>query len=305
MNDRNSNLELLRRDRQIGIGVYDGLSALVATKCSADFLWLGSFSIAAARGLPDAGLIGSEALQDVVRAVARCTPLPLVVDLDSSFGDPACTYHTARGLFLAGAAAVAVEDGPLTKRSSLYLDQPHSVVPLADQIARITAARSAARSAGRGSVIGRTEALVSGLGHDEAMRRAQAFVAAGASGVLVQSLDPTGSEALDFALAWARRSTLLLVPTMYPGVERSKLFDAGASHVIYANQALRAAHGALERACAHLLGADATKGTEMSSVADVSDAVGASQLPMAGYGPPDVGPSATGSANDADHDHEV
>jgi phosphoenolpyruvate phosphomutase len=270
--------------RQVGIGVYDGLSTLVTTRHGADFLWLGSFSLSAALGLPDAGLIGSEALQDILRSVARCTTLPIVVDLDSSFGDPACTYHTSRGLFLAGASAVAIEDGPLAKRSSLYPDQSHSIVSLEEQRARLAAARAAAGSAGWGVVIGRTEALVCGLGVDEALRRAGASVDAGASGVLVQSLDVTGREVIAFARAWSRRSPLFVVPTAYPTITRATLFDAGASHVIYANQTVRAAHRALGRACAGILGSETAETPDMSSVAEISDEVGARRLPPANSG---------------------
>ena len=53
---------------KIGVGVYDGLSALVAAKWKFDFLWVSSFSCSAAAGLPDVGIIGVE---EILATAAR------------------------------------------------------------------------------------------------------------------------------------------------------------------------------------------------------------------------------------------
>src|SRR5689334_13451410 len=71
---------------QMGVGVYDGLSALLAEKWKFDFAWVSSFCCSAAVGLPDAGIIGPEDILSVVRCVRRSTGLPIVVDLDSGYG---------------------------------------------------------------------------------------------------------------------------------------------------------------------------------------------------------------------------
>src|SRR5438105_10996990 len=52
---------------KIGIGVYDGLSALLAEKGKFDFAWISSFCCSAALGLPDAGIVGPEEILSVVR----------------------------------------------------------------------------------------------------------------------------------------------------------------------------------------------------------------------------------------------
>src|SRR6267142_2074528 len=72
---------------QVGVGVYDGLSALLAAKWGFDFQWVSSFCCSAAAGLPDAGIIGPEDILTVVRCVHRSSDLPIVVDLDSGYGD--------------------------------------------------------------------------------------------------------------------------------------------------------------------------------------------------------------------------
>ena len=62
---------------KIGVGVYDGLSALVAAKWKFDFLWVSSFSCSAAAGLPDVGIIGVEEILATVRTVRRLTALQI------------------------------------------------------------------------------------------------------------------------------------------------------------------------------------------------------------------------------------
>jgi phosphoenolpyruvate phosphomutase len=105
---------------QVGTGVHDGLSALIAAKWNFDFLWVSSFCCSASAGLPDVGIIGVDEMLTTVRTVYRCTPLPVVVDLDSGYGDAIKVYSVVQAMAQAGAAALCIEDNPLSKRCSLY-----------------------------------------------------------------------------------------------------------------------------------------------------------------------------------------
>src|SRR5437879_6472609 len=109
---------LSHRDGLTGAGVYDGLSALLAAGSGFDFLWVSSFSCSAALGLPDAGILEAQDMLAVVRTVRRCASLPVVVDLDSGYGDPLKIFHVVRAMVAAGAAAVCIEDNPVSKRCS-------------------------------------------------------------------------------------------------------------------------------------------------------------------------------------------
>ena len=129
-------------------------------------------------------------------------------------------------------------------------------------------------------VIARTEALVAGLGVEEALERASAYMNAGAAAVFVQSRDRTGRDVLGFLSHWKRRSPVFLAPTLLHGTSPSELFSAGATHVIFANQAIRAAHQAIESVAARLAEHRNTEAVEdlVSSVQAVSDSAGAEQL---------------------------
>src|SRR3974390_123360 len=105
---------------QVGAGVYDGLSALLAAKWRFDFVWVSSLCCSAAAGLPDAGIIGPDEVLNVIRCVHRSVDLPIVVDIDSGYGDPVKVFHIVEAMARAGAAALCIEDNPISKRCSLY-----------------------------------------------------------------------------------------------------------------------------------------------------------------------------------------
>lgn len=265
-------------DRQhTGLGIYDGFSALLAKGAGADFLWASSFAASASRGFPDAGLLEASMMAPVVDEISRVTDLPLVVDMDAGYGDELKVQYSADAMTRAGATAICIEDNPTSKRSSLYEGYERELVSTEEHCARIKAAR--AGIAGRPcAVIARTEALVAGLGVEEALERAAAYADAGAEAVFAQAVAPDGGDQLiEFCTRWGRRTPVFLAPTAYAHCTRAQWQAAGASHVIFANQGIRAAHRAMFTVFRQLLASDAPIEAEedISAVADISEEVGA------------------------------
>jgi len=266
---------------QIGVGVYDGLSALLADKWNFDFVWVSSFCCSAAAGFPDAGLIGPEEMLQVVRSVRRAVELPIVVDLDSGYGDAVKVHHVVEAMARAGAAALCLEDNPLSKRCSLYDGYDRVLVSTEEHITRLRAAKAGVhRARSQCRIIARTEALVAGMGVAEALRRTTAYADAGADAVFIQSLDPTGNEVLEFGREWAGRTPVFIAPTRMPQVTKAEFVRAGISHTIFANQGLRAAHAAMDRTFRDLSGADCPLVVEdsISTVQQVAALVGAQRV---------------------------
>lgn len=266
---------------QLGAGVYDGLTALLAAKWEFDFVWVSSFCCSATLGLPDAGIIGAEDMLNVVRCVHRSAELPIVVDMDSGYGDAVKIYHVVAAMAGAGAAALCIEDNPLSKRCSLYDGYDRDLVSIEEHVARVRAAKAGVRGVGADSrIIARTEALVAGMGVEEALRRADAYVSAGADAVFIQSLDATGDEILTFGREWNRRTPVFIAPTRMPHMNKREFHDVGISHVIFANQGLRAAHAAIDKAFGTLVesGSSQSIEQEISKVATVASLVGAQQV---------------------------
>lgn len=273
---------------RVGYGVFDGLTARLAG--GADFLWLSSFCVSAVRGHPDNGILDAGDMAGAVRIVTSHSTLPLLVDMDAGYGGPEKVASAAALMARSGAAAVCIEDNPLAKHCSLYDVGRRKLASIKKHTERIRAARAGVAGAAC-QIVARTEALVGGLGVAEAMARAEAYVEAGADGVFVQATAADGgAELLAFARAWDRCTPLVIAPTCYPQLTRQQLTDAGVSHNIFANHALRASVRAMAGAYAAMAGAvcAADLETELASVAEVAEVLGQHSV-AAGLGPTTLG----------------
>ncbi len=121
-------------------------------------------------------------------------------------------------------------------------------------------------------VVARTEALIAGLGQEEALRRGAAYAEAGADAVLVHSKRKTPDEILSFCRAWPERVPLVLVPTSYPRLSFADISALGkAGLVICGNHAIRAAVAAMRGVFRRILAEGGIAGVEgeIASVAEV------------------------------------
>lgn len=221
------------------IGVYDGLTALVATRPGVDAVWLSGLGVSAALGVPDASVATSTDVLAAARIVRRSTPLPIIVDADSGFGDVNTVLHVLSECHRVGVAAMCIEDKVFPKRNSFAGEQ--HLADAADFAAMLQAA-STSRGPGAPLLIARVESLVAGEGLCAALDRARLYVRAGADAVLVHSCAERPDEVLAFARAFRAMDTvtpLLAIPTTYPAVHASMLHAAGYGGVVYANQLLR------------------------------------------------------------------
>ena len=94
-------------------------------------------------------------------------------------------------------------------------------------------------------VVARIEALISGWGMDEALRRAEAYHHAGADAILIHSKQRTADQILAFVTEWANRCPVVIVPTTYYNTPTAAFRDAGVSVAIWANHNLRAGIAAM------------------------------------------------------------
>jgi phosphoenolpyruvate phosphomutase len=94
-------------------------------------------------------------------------------------------------------------------------------------------------------VIARIESLILEQGLSDALRRAEAYIEAGADGIMIHSRQPTPDEVFAFCQRFDKlpnRVPLVAVPTSYHQVTEAELADHGVNMVIYANHLLRAAY---------------------------------------------------------------
>ncbi len=274
---------LLRRERLATVvGVYDGLSALMASQHAFDALWLSGLGISAALGLPDASIASSSDFLAAARTVCRSTDLPVVADADSGFGDVNTVLHVLAEYERAGVAAVCIEDKRFPKRNSFSPDDVHSLADPAQFAATISAAKSACNPRSP-ILIARLESLVVGAGVDDALKRAELYVRAGADALLVHSSASEADEVFQFSRSVDRGCIdvpLLVVPTSYAHVRHDALERAGFSAIVYANQIVRSFVAATQQMLSVLVRSDSPIVVEdrLASVSSLLSLIGSDAI---------------------------
>ena len=165
-------------------GIFDMISARIADTMSFDALYMTGYGVVASHlGLPDAGLASYTEMVGRVRQIAKGTTTPLIADGDTGYGGLLNVDFTVRGYEEAGAQAIQIEDQEYPKKCGHTPGR--RVVPLEDAARRIKVA-SEARSSKDFLIIARTDARTA-LGLDEALRRGEAFLKAGADILFIES----------------------------------------------------------------------------------------------------------------------
>ena len=160
-------------------GCFDGLTARLLEAAGHEAVFCGGFSVAASRfGLPDVGLLSYAEMLDQLRSTASAASLPVIADADTGYGNPINVQRTLLGFHQAGAACVMIEDQIWPKRCGHTSGK--RVVDRREAVARVRACAEIRDERGLDVLImARTDAAAS-EGFDEGLRRAAAFIEAGA-----------------------------------------------------------------------------------------------------------------------------
>jgi phosphoenolpyruvate phosphomutase len=227
-------------------GAYDGLSAKLIERAGFEAVWASSFTISASRGLPDMSLLTMTEYLDATCHMVNACDIPVLADCDTGFGSAVNVAHMVKRYESAGVAGVCIEDKVFPKTNS-FIGERQELVSC-DQFMRKIEVGKESQSDPDFVIVGRTEALICGLGLEEALYRARRYVEAGADAILVHSKRSSPQEINEFLGCWDGVVPVVVVPTTYYSWSIEEAFEAGASMVIYANQALRAAVAALREA---------------------------------------------------------
>ena len=169
----------------IAAGVYNGISAMQAERAGFRTLYLSGSGVAACMGLPD---LSFTTLTEVVNEVSRITDMtksPLIVDVDTGFGEPLNVTRTVRQLEKAGASGMHIEDQQLPKKCGHLSGK--KIVPDEEMVHKIKAA-VAARQNSDFLIIARTDAR-SVLGVEDAIRRSNLYLESGADMIFTEALE--------------------------------------------------------------------------------------------------------------------
>lgn len=165
-------------------GISDGLSARLVEQAGFDVGFVSGAGIAFSRfGVPDIGLVTMTEVANTIELIREITELPLIVDIDTGFGNALNTQRTVKVLERAGASAMQMEDQVMPKRCGHMRGK--NVVPAAEMVGKIHSFLDARESEST-LLVARTDAL--GVnGFDDAMERARLYLKAGADLLFIEA----------------------------------------------------------------------------------------------------------------------
>ena len=267
--------ELLRKDLESKsiikvCGAFDAMSAKLVEYHGFDAIWAGSFAISATHAVPDASILTMTEFFDAASNMAETCKIPIIADCDTGYGGPSNVSHLVRKYENAGIAAICIEDKTFPKQNSLLENGQNDLISEKDFVAKIIAAKEAKQDQNF-MVIARIEALISGAGMDEALKRATAYENAGADAILIHSKKKTPDEVFEFADSWKGNSPVVVIPTTYDTVTLDDLISHKIKMVIHANQTLRAAHASMSRILRQMINTDSLSKVkeEISSMEEI------------------------------------
>ena len=186
-------------------GVYDGLTASLATVAGFEALYLSGAAVAYTRlGRPDIGLSTASEMADTMALIADRTETPVIIDADTGFGNALNAQRTMRLYERAGASALQMEDQSYPKRCGHLADK--SLISISEMAGKVSAMADA-RATEETLIIARTDAIAV-EGFSAAMDRAETYLEAGADVLFIEA-PQTRAQLEEVAKQFSKRVPLL------------------------------------------------------------------------------------------------
>ena len=166
-------------------GAYDCLSAAIIERAGFSAVYMTGAGTSISRvGYPDIGLTTMSEMAANAAAIANTVSVPVIADADTGYGDVLQVRRTIREYERAGVAGVHIEDQESPKRCG-HLDDKRVVAQ--DEMVRKLHAALDAREDDDFTIIARCDALAV-TGWDDALRRCEAYVEAGADVLFLEAV---------------------------------------------------------------------------------------------------------------------
>lgn len=231
------------------VGAHNALTAKLVEEAGFEGVWSSGFEISTSHAVPDANILTMTDFLNAASEMAHTVPIPVIADCDTGFGNSNNVMHMVKMFESAGVAAVCIEDKKFPKVNS-FISGRQELAPIAEFVGKIMAAKNA-RHTNDFMVFARVEALIAGWGMTEALKRAHAYVDAGADAIFIHSKSTAPDEIIEFCNAWNKRAPLLICPTTY-AISEEEMRSLGVNIVIYANHGMRAAIKSMQSVLAHM-----------------------------------------------------
>ena len=244
--------------------VHSGLTGLIAEKTVVangeeldqfDAMWVSSLCDSTAKGKPDIELVDITSRFRTIDDVMEVTTKPIIFDGDTG-GLTEHFVYTVRSLERMGVSAIIIEDKTGLKKNSLFGTDVVQNQDTIEHFCEKIAAGKAIQLTDEFMIIARIESLILEQGMEDALKRAEAYVEAGADGIMIHSRKKEPDEILEFCDLFRRKdkeTPIVVVPSSFNSITEAELAAHGVNIVIYANQLTRSAFPAMEQTAKDIL----------------------------------------------------
>ncbi len=219
---------------------HSGLSARIVAEAGFKGIWASGLAISAQCGVRDHNELSWTQVLDVVELMVDAATIPVLLDGDTGYGNFNNLRRLVRKLEQIGGAGVCIEDKCFPKTNSYIRGETQPLADIDEFCGKIKAGKDTQLDDAF-CLVARVEALIAGWGMEEALRRAEAYHAAGADAILIHSKRSDPAEILRFSEEWANRCPLVIVPTSYSSTPTDVFRRAGVRLVVWANALIRGA----------------------------------------------------------------
>lgn len=239
------------------IGTINAYTALLAAEAQFKCIYLSGAGVAnASHGLPDLGITNLNDVLEDARRITNTVNLPLLVDIDTGFGNALCIARTIKEMIKANVAAVHIEDQAQAKRCGHRPGK--AIVDTQEMSDRIKAAVDA-RFDDSFVIMARTDALAK-EGIQATQNRIQSYVAAGADMIFFEG----ATELSQYKIITEQCTVPVLANITEFGVTplftKEELANVGIRLILYPLSVFRA----MNYAATHTLKTIRTTGTQAS-----------------------------------------
>lgn len=212
-----------------------------------DGMWSSSLTDSTSKGKPDIEAVDLTTRLHDLNDALECTTKPVIFDGDTG-GKIEHFVFTVRTLERLGISAVIIEDKIGLKKNSLFGTDAIQTQDTIEHFCEKIHAGKQAQIAHDFMIIARIESFIAGKGIADALERANAYIEAGADGIMIHSKDKSGEDIKAFCKELRKKHSsipIVVVPTTYNHITEDELASWGVNVVIYANHMLRSAYPAM------------------------------------------------------------
>ena len=220
-----------------------------------DGFWSSSLTDSTLKGKPDIEVLELNQRINNINEILDVTTKPLIMDADTG-GKPEHFQINIKSIERMGVSAVIIEDKKGLKKNSLLgnkIKQEQENIKIFSNKIKIG---KKSCSSDKFMLIARIESFILNKGCNDALKRANSYVNAGADGIMIHSKDKSPNEIIRFADKFKNKFPnipLVAVPTSYNKTKEKILIDSGVNIIIYANHLLRASYPAMANTALEIL----------------------------------------------------